>query len=133
LGIACLHSFKRLAWAARYNTWLLIKLTPKGVVFSFSFLFFSSRDWPCQLPSQSCPLQIIQDSRRPCGACSKGNCKIAAESVFNPKQRRSLQLVDARHLPQHQIRTGSYKPRSHHLAQGLSIPSALLCVHLCQS
>jgi len=24
-----------LAWAARYNTWLLIKLTPKGVVFSF--------------------------------------------------------------------------------------------------
>jgi len=26
-------------WAARYNTWLLIKLTPKGVV--FSFLFFS--------------------------------------------------------------------------------------------
>ncbi len=27
------------SWAARYNTWLLIKLTPKGVV--FSFLFFS--------------------------------------------------------------------------------------------
>ncbi len=24
-----------LSWAARYNTWLLIKLTPKGVVFSF--------------------------------------------------------------------------------------------------
>ncbi len=23
------------SWAARYNTWLLIKLTPKGVVFSF--------------------------------------------------------------------------------------------------
>jgi len=22
-------------WAARYNTWLLLKLTPKGVVFSF--------------------------------------------------------------------------------------------------
>ncbi len=22
-------------WTARYNTWLLIKLTPKGVVFSF--------------------------------------------------------------------------------------------------
>ena len=28
-----------LRWAARYNTWHLIKLTPKGVV--FSFLFFS--------------------------------------------------------------------------------------------
>ncbi len=24
-------------WAAQYNTWLLIKLTPKGVVFSFLF------------------------------------------------------------------------------------------------
>ena len=23
------------AWAARYNTWLLIKLTPKGMVFFF--------------------------------------------------------------------------------------------------
>ncbi len=23
------------SWAARYNTWLLMKLTPKGVVFSF--------------------------------------------------------------------------------------------------
>jgi len=28
-----------LTWAARYHTWLLIKLTPKGVVFSsISFL-----------------------------------------------------------------------------------------------
>ncbi len=26
-------------WATRYNTWLLIKLTPKGAVFSFLFLF----------------------------------------------------------------------------------------------
>ena len=25
----------------RYNSWLLIKLTPKGVVFSFLFLFIS--------------------------------------------------------------------------------------------
>jgi len=30
-------------WAAWYNTWLHIKLTPKGVV--FSFLFFLSFDW----------------------------------------------------------------------------------------
>ena len=30
------------ALAARYNTWLLIRLTPKGVVFAvFSFLFTS--------------------------------------------------------------------------------------------
>ena len=31
-------------WAARYNTWLLIKLTPKGVVFSFSFLEMRKTD-----------------------------------------------------------------------------------------
>ena len=29
---------KVMAWAARYNTGLLIKLTPKGVVFSLLFL-----------------------------------------------------------------------------------------------
>jgi len=33
---------RRLSWAARYNTWLLIKLTPKGVVFSFFFSFLFS-------------------------------------------------------------------------------------------
>jgi hypothetical protein len=31
-------------WAARYNTWLLIKLTPKGVVFSFSFLLLTFKE-----------------------------------------------------------------------------------------
>ena len=37
----CLPSTVALpaSWAARYNTWLLIKLMPKGVVFSFLFLF----------------------------------------------------------------------------------------------
>ena len=33
-------------WAARYNTWLLIKLTPKGVV--FSFLFYACEIWDLQ-------------------------------------------------------------------------------------
>jgi len=28
-------------WAAQYNTWLLFKLTPTGVVFSFLSFFFS--------------------------------------------------------------------------------------------
>jgi len=39
-------------WAARYNTWLLIKLTPKGVVFSFLF-FFYFRFNVHRLPDQS--------------------------------------------------------------------------------
>ncbi len=33
------YKYDNSLWAARYNTWLLIALTPKGVV--FSFLFFS--------------------------------------------------------------------------------------------
>jgi len=37
-----LWGYESLVWAARSNTWLLIKLTPKGVVFSFSFLFYES-------------------------------------------------------------------------------------------
>ena len=35
--IALQASSSMRPWAARYNTWLLIKLTPKGVVFSFLF------------------------------------------------------------------------------------------------
>ena len=31
-----------LTWAARYNTWLLIKLTPKDEVFSFLSFFFAA-------------------------------------------------------------------------------------------
>jgi len=38
-------SYHIRAWAARYNTWLLMKLTPKGVV--FSFLFFPITDMDC--------------------------------------------------------------------------------------
>ena len=34
----CYTVFIDRSWAARYNTWLLIKLTPKGVVLSFLFL-----------------------------------------------------------------------------------------------
>ncbi len=31
------HSINIVSWAAWYNTWLLNKLTPKGIVFSFLF------------------------------------------------------------------------------------------------
>ena len=33
-------------WAAQYNTWLLIKLMPKGVVFSFPFHSFPFLSFP---------------------------------------------------------------------------------------
>ena len=35
--------YRLQTWAARYNTWLLIKLTPKGVTFSFLFLQVAKR------------------------------------------------------------------------------------------
>ena len=34
IACTCVGDF---CWAARYNTWLLIRLTPEGVVFSFLF------------------------------------------------------------------------------------------------
>ena len=37
-------------WAAQYNTWLLIELTLKGVVLSFSFLFLQV-SWLQSLPA----------------------------------------------------------------------------------
>ena len=40
--LSALHMLNSDTWAARYNTGLLIKLTPKGVVFSFSFLFLDT-------------------------------------------------------------------------------------------
>jgi len=36
-------------WAARYNTGLLIKLTPKGVVFSFLILPLLARQADCRM------------------------------------------------------------------------------------
>ena len=47
-------------WSARYNTGLLIKLTPKGVVFSFIFfyfLFFSVLFFSLQVTARSLSLQ----------------------------------------------------------------------------
>ena len=35
IDLSALTTTKRHTWAARYNTWLLNKLSPKGVVFSF--------------------------------------------------------------------------------------------------
>ena len=37
-----LYMYGSSCWAARYNTWLLMKLTPKGAVFSFLFFFHDS-------------------------------------------------------------------------------------------
>ena len=49
-------------WAARYNTWLLIALTPKGMVFSFSFVLWVSNSHlflGCHLASANGPYRLI--------------------------------------------------------------------------
>ena len=37
LSVSCAN-VSATAWAAQHNTWLLVKLTPKGIVFSFLFV-----------------------------------------------------------------------------------------------
>ena len=44
-------------WAARYNTWLFIKLTPKGIV--FSFLAFDTM--PRDVHQSACVMCLTQD------------------------------------------------------------------------
>ncbi len=44
----CMHCLQPQFWAARYNTWLLIRLTPKGVVFSFLFSTTTVVLWLCR-------------------------------------------------------------------------------------
>jgi len=41
VGLSNMYNMNE-SWTARYNTWLLIELTPKGVVFSFSFLTWTN-------------------------------------------------------------------------------------------
>ncbi len=50
-------------WAARYNTGLLIKLTPKGVVFSFLFLWGLCRRH-CFRPSSQAYLIVLSRGKR---------------------------------------------------------------------
>jgi len=67
------------AWAAQYNTWILIKLTPKGIVFSllfcsflfFSFLFFSFLFLFLQSPVLLTYGNVLQESSSSTRAVSK--------------------------------------------------------------
>ncbi len=60
-------------WAAQYNTWLLIKLTPEGVVFSsllFSSLLFSSLLFSSLLFSSLLFSSLLFSSLLFSGACN---------------------------------------------------------------
>ncbi len=43
------------AWVARYNTWLLIEMTPKGIVFSFLF-YLHPDSYTFKIRYAKCPL-----------------------------------------------------------------------------
>ena len=53
-------------WAARYNTWLLIQLTPQGIVFSFRFSTGHNNAPVCS---------DVQSAAAATKLCLKGNCK----------------------------------------------------------
>ena len=49
-------------WAAWYNTWLLIKITPKGVVFSFLFYMTGLSDCTFDLCQQD--VEAVKQRKR---------------------------------------------------------------------
>ena len=76
-------------WAARYNTWLLIKLSPKGVVFSFlffSFLFFSFLFFSFHAERVSC----ISDSVLPAGLAPCTDRHASPTRLMGQQQPQSL-------------------------------------------
>jgi len=101
-------------WAARYNTWLLIKLTPKGVVFSFlffSFLFFSFL-FPdaCVYPESGLCRTETSVLVVCAGECCQGCAAVASESDSGPS--RHWQDSHQRHsgLPARKARPRPGKP-----------------------
>ncbi len=71
------HDYAHAYWAARYNTWLLVELTPKGVVFSF-FSFLRMYECNCILP------QICQNIVLGCSPTHPQNNVLAYLSGLPP-------------------------------------------------
>ncbi len=65
------HQSQFDTWAARYNTWILIKLTPKGVVFSFLFDAFAQHS--ASLVVRNLGGRVIFNER-----CKKGTSRFAS-------------------------------------------------------
>ncbi len=67
-------------WAARYDTWLLIELTPKGAVFSF-LLYILTKLWDgvqarltrgvCRLGKLACSSAVPSLKQPSCKACNR--------------------------------------------------------------
>jgi len=85
-----LRTLLKLAWAAWYNTWLLIKLTPKGVLFSFLFLRLEEI-----LLSQHCHLKIVIST------LSSRHCHLNVVISMLSSQRRHLNIVISMLSSQH--------------------------------
>ena len=62
---------QQIARAGQYNTWLVIELTPKGVVFSFLFFHAAKRDAPCPgLASEWAVPTATQSRQAQCSTCA---------------------------------------------------------------
>ncbi len=86
-GMSC-YALDRHCWMpvviAQKNHQILVLTTLFGMLLAQSELEIAC--------SHSCR---IQDTCRPCSACSNENNKIASESVVYLRERYSLELVDA--------------------------------------
>ncbi len=74
------------AWAAQYNTWLLNKLTPKGVVFSFSLPYIDFA------PGQACP-DLIYEPRECCIVALQQSLRQASKGCGTFKRVALQQLT----------------------------------------
>ncbi len=85
-------------WAAWYNTWLLIKLTPKGIIFSFLFwsaiVLFDFRS-PVALCDNSC-CTVCSVIYPACRLCQKGLVNLLACVLIRSCELSAFVLCDLR-------------------------------------
>ncbi len=74
--------------AAHYNTWLLVKLTPKGVVFSFLFLHHAKTDIRVEHNMCHCGVMTSQPKAEVCWAAC--NTCTAAQPFLITRCKQSL-------------------------------------------
>ena len=109
--------------AARYNTWLLVKLTPKGVVFSFLFLYLHSMDM-CRRQAIRCNKASLQQAVRRMAHMRGGRSITEKSFALMSSPACSLLFISAV-WPQRQAQVKGLKPCTYN---GRKLVTFLSCV-----